>query len=430
MCVFSNDMPRLKNVSLIGVNLPWEKSPYLYDGRLKKLELSLHADKVRPSYEWWERMLRGCGARMMDIASSKVVDQRQEDTCTLEDLALHYSGPKVGEGAERYLWKSVDDGRSCPRGPLRRKICMPRLERLSLTDLGLDYLCKILEALVLPALKRLELDLPEQDFTKFVDMLGDTAASLPTDDDSPTPPGSPVSHSGGESSASSTAAPDSDIFPKIVSGTTASESDGAARDAPILALKHVNAERTFPELRKLVHLTISALECSENSWRAFLRALTGLKALEVDFARVNDDLWNVLMERDATSPAGKASLANPKLLPLLESFQMSGLDGEKVAQMVRWRSKPLDCGRFAVRKWLVRWSERMRGRDRFLDEIIERGVPITVQGKPAFAKITAYGEEYDDELDEDEDEDEEADDIDEEEADEMDGDGEDDEDDE
>lgn len=430
VCVFSNDMPRLQNVSLIGVNLPWEKSPYLYDGRLKKLELSLHADKVRPSYEWWERMLRGCGSRMMDFASGKMVDQRQDDTCSLEDLALHYSGPKVGEGDERFLWKSVDDGRSCPRGPLRRKICMPRLERLSLTDLDPEYLCKILEALVLPALIRLELDLPEQDFTKFVDMLGDASTSLPNDDDSPTPPGTPVSHSGDDSSASSTAAPDSDIFPKIVSGTSPSDSDGdhhAVTDAPILALKHINGERTFPGLCKLVHLTVSALECSENSWRGFLRALTGLKTLNIDFARVNDDLWNVLMERDAASPAGEARLANPKLLPLLETFQMSGLDGEKVAEMIRWRSKPLDCGRFAVRKWLVRWSERMAGRDKLLDEIVENGVPITVQGKTAFAKITTYGGESDDDLYEDEDEDEEADDIDEEEAD---GEGEDDEDDE
>ena len=422
VCVFANNLPKLKNVSLIGVNLPWEKSPYLYDGRVKKLELALHADKVRPAYELWERMLRGCGAKMIDLASGKIVDQRQEETCTLEDLALHYSGPKAGEGDERYLWQGVDDGRSSPRDQLRRKIWLPRLERLSLTDLDPEYLCKILEALVLPALKRLELDLPEQDFTRFVDMLGDTSAPL-LNEDSPTPPGSPASNSGDESSASSTAAPDSVIFPKMVSGTTPSESDAdhnAANDAPTLAVKHVNAERTFPELRNLVHLTISALECSENSWRGFLRALTGLKVLEIDFARVNDELWNVLMERDATAPTGKATLVNPKLLPWLETFQMSGLEGEKVAEMVRWRSRPLACGKFAVKKWLVKWSERMRGKDKALDEIIERGVPISTQGKLAVAKITAYGEEYDDGLYDDDDEDEEADDIDEEEADDMD----------
>jgi len=193
-----------------------------------------------------------------------------------------------------------------------------------------------------------------------------------------------------------------------------------------LVVKRLNADmRTFPALPLLEHLTIRALECSEASWRGFLSALKGLKVLEVDFERVNDGLWNVLMERPGTVSAGKAvALTSPTLLPRLEMFQISGLEGEKVAEMVRWRSKPLACGKWAVKNWLVLWSERMRGRDKVLDEIVDKGVPITIQGRMVTAKVTAYGGEYfsgeyDDEYDDDDD-DEEVDDIDEDEMDELD----------
>jgi len=132
------------------------------------------------------------------------------------------------------------------------------------------------------------------------------------------------------------------------------------------------------------------------------------------------------MERAATVPAsGKAAaLTSPTLLPRLETFQISGLEGEKVAEMVRWRSKPLACGKWAVKNWFVLWSERTRGRDKMLDEIVDKGVPITIQGRMATAKITAYGgeyfsEEYDEEYD-DYDEDEEVDDIDDDEMEEED----------
>ncbi len=130
------------------------------------------------------------------------------------------------------------------------------------------------------------------------------------------------------------------------------------------------------------------------------------------------------MERPGAVPAGKAvALTSPTLLPRLETFRISGLEGEKVAEMVRWRSKPLACGKWAVKNWLVLWTERMRGRDKVLDEIVDKGVPITIQGRMVTAKITDYGGEYfgeyDDEYD-DYDEDEEVDDIDEGEMDELD----------
>jgi len=66
----------------------------------------------------------------------------------------------------------------------------------------------------------------------------------------------------------------------------------------------------------------------------------------------------------------------------------------------------------------------MRGKDKVLDEIVDKGVPITIQGRMVTVKVTAYGGEYfsgeyDDEYDDDDD-DEEVDDIDEGEMDELD----------
>ncbi|KAF9014554.1 hypothetical protein BDZ89DRAFT_1094710 [Hymenopellis radicata] len=82
--IFSNDLPRIKNVSLIGVNLPWDESPYLH--RLESLELALHLDNVRPSYIYWDNMLRG--------------------SPSLRRLLLHYSGPRISDGTQANAWPS------------------------------------------------------------------------------------------------------------------------------------------------------------------------------------------------------------------------------------------------------------------------------------------------------------------------------------
>ncbi|KAF8895595.1 hypothetical protein BD779DRAFT_1397974, partial [Infundibulicybe gibba] len=134
--VFNNDLPALRNVSLIGVNLPWAQSPYL--AFLHTLELALHSDNIRPPYQYWRSML---------------------SSPQLHTLTIHYSGPK----AEDAPWSSptADD-------PV---IPVPTLRVLSLTDLDSDYLCRLMDRLHLPAISHLSLDLSEQDFTPFLDML-------------------------------------------------------------------------------------------------------------------------------------------------------------------------------------------------------------------------------------------------------------------
>ncbi|PFH53398.1 hypothetical protein AMATHDRAFT_137706 [Amanita thiersii Skay4041] len=372
--VFANSLPKLRNISLIGVNLPWERSPYLYEGRLKRLELALHADSIRPPYEFWERMLRGC------------------NTCGLEELALHYSGPRVGEGEAKYVWTGADDRTGSPDKGWRKKIWLSRLERLSLTDLDPDYLCKIMERLVLPAVKKLELDLPDQDFTGFVEMLAIerpyTEVATGTADDSLA---SPVSSS-------------SD-FTTLSSGLSPSPS------SPSSPRSRMDVDMpTFPALSQLEHLTITALECSVDSWRSLFKALASLKVLEIDFARVRDEFWNVLMEYDAqrTRSSREADpLKTPTLFPLLHTFRLCGVDGRKVVEMIRWRSKT-PVGR--VRKWIVKWSDRVRGRDRVLDEVMSHGVwvdTVTNDGSKFGWKVDVdCWDDEDEEEDEDEDEDE------------------------
>ncbi|KAG6899794.1 hypothetical protein C0993_006918 [Termitomyces sp. T159_Od127] len=139
--VFSNDLPRLKNVSLIGVNLPWAHSPYL--AHLHTIELALHPENIRPPYEYWDNMLR--------------------NSPDLQTLSLHYSGPRVANGDTKLVWPAE-----------REQITIQSLENLSLTDLDPDYLVRLMGRLVLPGLKRLSLDLPDQDFTPFLELITNT----------------------------------------------------------------------------------------------------------------------------------------------------------------------------------------------------------------------------------------------------------------
>ncbi|KAJ7486094.1 hypothetical protein B0H11DRAFT_1137929 [Mycena galericulata] len=144
--IFDNDLPALKNVSLIGVNLPWAHAPFLQ--RLHALELALHPDNIRPPYEAWDAMLRG--------------------SPRLRRLRLHYSGPRAAD-------------------ELSSRICVPALEELSLTDLDPDHLARLLGTLELPRLATLALDLPEQDFTGAVELMAGMLPSTTAPAASPLP---------------------------------------------------------------------------------------------------------------------------------------------------------------------------------------------------------------------------------------------------
>ncbi|KAI0056273.1 hypothetical protein BV25DRAFT_1864971 [Artomyces pyxidatus] len=130
--LFVEHPPRLAHLSLVGVHLPWEQASWVRG--LTHLELALHPEAVRPSAEQWERIFRRCP----DLAR----------------LALHYSGPRVEPVSRPF-----------------RTIWLPQLTHLSLSDTDLDMLCQILRQLVMPNVRTLELELPDQDYTPALELI-------------------------------------------------------------------------------------------------------------------------------------------------------------------------------------------------------------------------------------------------------------------
>lgn len=130
---FDGKLPSLRGLQLIGVSLPWASShsPFLKD--LTSIELALHCEHMRPTYDQWAAMLRRCP--------------------TLQSLSLHYSGPRASPG-----W---------PDDP----ICLPSLTELSIADIDPDHLCSIFQRLTLTNLKHLRLELQDQDYTPFLDLV-------------------------------------------------------------------------------------------------------------------------------------------------------------------------------------------------------------------------------------------------------------------
>jgi hypothetical protein len=319
--VFSNNLPRLKNVSLIGVNLPWAHSSFL--ARLHHLELALHPDSIRPPYEYWDNMLR--------------------NSPELRALSLHYSGPaRVADGDHHAkVWPSI-----------KEKIYIKTLERLSLTDLDPDYLCLLMERLIMPGLKQLTLDLPDQDFTPFMKLVSGTQMQEPD-----------TLTSGGDTSSSPS--------------SPRASSTRSSHTPSVISPTHL----PFPALAKLETLVIVALECSVDSFRAFLLCLEGLRSFEMHFPSVCDEFLRVLM---LPVPAQERTGYVP-LLPGLRTVKMSGLPGKRVAEFIEYREKMGmetgegtdggdDGGRVCkVERWLVEWSERLRGRDLVLDELVDHG---------------------------------------------------------
>ncbi|KAF8073503.1 hypothetical protein FPV67DRAFT_749437 [Lyophyllum atratum] len=391
--VFSNELPLLKNVSLIGVNLPWSRSPYL--ARLHTLELALHPETIRPPYEDWENMLR---------------------SPDLQTLSLHYSGPRVADGDTKLVWPAS-----------KERIYIESLQNLSLTDLDPDYLCRLMGRLVLPRIKQLSLDLPDQDFTPFVELIARPSPSTqsPISPNSPTPP-----------------------YP------------------------HAFSHLPLPALSRLETLVLTALETSPESLRNLLRALQELRALEVNFVCISDAFPALLMEgmdvtEDEDSPSSEVALiaVRPKsgtkcppsscptlscnvrtplrvkhvpLLPRLETFKMSGLSGDKVEGLIRYREcqdtglarrcgeTQRSFGRYGVCRWIVKWSERQRGEDKVLDRLVEDGW-IGENGRRVY--VETYNEDGDEEMDDDDEEGQaEDDELDDEAAGQVEEDGDDDED--
>ncbi|KAF8645160.1 hypothetical protein AX16_007988 [Volvariella volvacea WC 439] len=398
--VFSNELPSLKNVSLIGVNLPWEKSPYLVG--LQNLELALHSDNIRPPYEYWDSMLRG--------------------SPNLQTLTIHYSGPRAANGEPKLAWPGS-----------KERIYIQSLQELNLTDLDPDYLCLVMERLVLPGVKRLSIHLPDQDYTPFIDLIthshsidsSNTTSIFSTSTFAPSslsssPPASeeadnvdiegPTTFSSASisTSAHQSAAPSLLLLnpSSPASSTTVSANGILATSSPVsptatLTSPYLEAQFSytpFPFIGQLESLTVHALECSTASWRTLLGLLDGLRMLEMDFTRVGQDFLKVLMEgrtrivrvpnsednkdhndseesdvprtdtelwdntpgsgterRERSCMATSPSVVHVPYLPFLHTFKVFGLPGREVRELVAYRQSCVE--ELRIKKW-IRGVER------------------------------------------------------------------------
>ncbi|PPQ82580.1 hypothetical protein CVT26_012387 [Gymnopilus dilepis] len=382
--IFGNSLPKLRNISLIGVNLAWENSPYLT--RLHQLELALHRESVRPVYQCWDAFLRS--------------------SPDLEVLCLHYSGPRDPEpGDPSREWF-----------PRQRRIRLERLRELSLTDLDPENLCEMVRRLCLPGLRKLSLDLPEQDYTPFIDLLTTPASPSPASSPASSPPPSPTTSTAGSSHEALLEAATTATVPK--------------QPNPILSLSSIET------------LIIHSLECTLESWTAFLRAAVNLRKLKVNFGSVGVDFWDVFTRDcepvslgedklpvirdeegaeegtvsrgevdDASvgangnangndkSTKAKATSTPTLLLPHLEKFELSGISGDQIIAALRYRHRfrarqrlssfsspspslststsPSPPSPYATpppnQEWTIGFSRARREQDPLLDVLLVRG---------------------------------------------------------
>ncbi|KXN88106.1 hypothetical protein AN958_07565 [Leucoagaricus sp. SymC.cos] len=357
--IFSNSLPRLRNVSLIGVNLPWDQSPYLHN--LHMLELALHSDHTRPPYVWWDRMLRF--------------------SPHLQRLLLHYSGPRAENGTEDLAWTTHDynyydsDYHYPPKGKakLDDRVLLDSLSELSLTDLDPDYLCRVLQRLVMPNVNKLSLDLPDQDFTPFVELIV-------------TPPPPPSSLSSYDLSSVGNGEDEASGSSTITTITSSTSSIQAINNSSTttFAAKHWPLPRIFATLHTLI---ITALECDFTAWKALFWSLEGVSVLEINFDKIS-----LTCDSEKVKCAGRVACGvlldlvlihaqkGPKgrnvrmVLPRLGKCRIEGLGGRDIKCLVQGR-EALAFGRAQEIEWTV--VEDKFAEDQIMSEILEKGVWVS-----------------------------------------------------
>lgn len=127
--LFRGETPRLRDVSIVGANMPWREAR-CFIRNITSFELKLHADHIRPNYEFWRLYI--------------------QDSPRLHKLALHYSGPRFKDE-----WS----------GP---PVEIPSLRELHLVDMGCEYLLRFFAHTKVPGVTTLRLELDGEDYTAFV----------------------------------------------------------------------------------------------------------------------------------------------------------------------------------------------------------------------------------------------------------------------
>ncbi|KAF8171936.1 hypothetical protein K438DRAFT_1851927 [Mycena galopus ATCC 62051] len=341
--IFDNVLPALKNVSLIGVNLPWAHAPYLQ--QLHALELALHPDSIRPPFKDWDAMLRR--------------------STRLRRLRLHYSGPRTAdEHGER--------------------ICVPALEELSLTDLDPEHLIRLLHTLELPRLATLALDLPEQDFaavpeqdfTGVVEMIAGV---------SPSPLPIAALHTLRIIALECAPAALAALLRALVSLSVFELDFARIRDPDAICGVLLETIQLPPAPLDNEETHTRRCECEESrrapvlprleEARLFGLAGERVRALMAFRARFAEGCGSgCFVERAESPPSSACSSCSSSSAPgSPEDSTAAGSPSDHSGNIIGSDFIIRSCGRAAMPRFVVRWSARRRGRDSVLEELVRQG---------------------------------------------------------
>jgi hypothetical protein len=257
--IFQGNTPKLNSVSLWGVHISWPVlcldstcahtlCPRSILSNVKDLELAYHTYDVRPSYNALSSYLRS--------------------STQLHTLALCQSGP----AGTRLDWPTVRES----------IIELPSVRELALMYQECDYVCALLDRLILPNLESLAVDFDEEDYSALA---------------------------------------------RHLSGPAAGDVQGRSL------------------LSRLTRLKIAGFNTDENGIDLIYGQLDQLKALNLNIDTLEMVWFNKLKSpRPQASPsssslASNAASGSQMYLPNMDTFTVAGLDGPELREFAEMRKE-------------------------------------------------------------------------------------------
>jgi len=260
--LFDDCAPRLQHVSLYGVHIDWRNTTFLKN--LHHLELAYHARDVRPSFDDFFTILRSStGLQTLDLCMSGPFGPPHEWPTFLPPPPQddHYHDPHIPAPFVSQL-HALDE-----------HMILPKLHGLKLSYQTPEELAALFDRVSVPALRTLDLNLEEFDYTDFIQ-----------------------SHL---------------IAPPKWQG-------GSSRESRLTNLKE---------------LKVIQLACTPKAIAELYAASVNLETIHLDFNSLDDPFWEVLIPfklEGVTTPANQ-------LLPALHTMKVEGSCGEILRQIVKAR---------------------------------------------------------------------------------------------